>query len=170
MSSTDDSERYGERLYPCTIDERARDGYARPFAMFSKTPNPSDGLETVSYQRLANAVNRVCWWLDAGFPGREERDNAFAYFGPNDLRYIIFFFATWKTGRKVSQEASLWNSETFLMPCRSSSPLIGILSKSNYHSSKGSIAKALFRARPKIRLCNIYSMLYLTFAKSMHLL
>jgi acyl-coenzyme A synthetase/AMP-(fatty) acid ligase len=111
MGSTYNSETYGERLFPHTIDERARDGYTRPFAMFSKTPNPSDGFEIVSYQRLANAVNRVCWWLDAEFPGGEERENAFAYFGPNDLRYIIFFFATWKTGRKVSQEASLRDCE-----------------------------------------------------------
>jgi hypothetical protein len=102
MGSTTYSENYGERLFPQIVDERARDGYERPFAMFSKTPKPSEGFEIVNYKRLANAVNRVCWLLDAEFPGVEERENAFAYFGPNDLRYIIFFLATWKTGRKVS--------------------------------------------------------------------
>lgn len=102
MGSTDVSEKYGERLIPHIIDKRASDGYERPFAMFSKTLNPSEGFETVTYKRLANAINRVCWWLDAEFTGVEEREKAFAYFGPNDLRYIIFFFATWKTGRKVT--------------------------------------------------------------------
>lgn len=97
------SGKYGERLYPHIIDERARGGYPRPFAMFPKTPNPSDGFETVNYRRLANAVSRVAWWLDERFPCVQEKENAFAYFGPNDLRYVIFFFATMKTGRKVSQ-------------------------------------------------------------------
>jgi acyl-CoA synthetase (AMP-forming)/AMP-acid ligase II len=94
MTSTQpNSERYGERLYPQIIDDRARSGYSRTFALFPKSTNFSEGFESISYQRLANAVNRVCWWLDAKFPGVEERENPFAYFGPNDLRYIAFFFA-----------------------------------------------------------------------------
>jgi hypothetical protein len=102
MGSTTYSEKYGERLFPQIVDERAKGGYERPFAMVSKTPKPSEGVEIVNYNSPANAVNRVCWWLDAEFPRVEERENAFAYFGPNGLQYIIFFLATWKTGRKVS--------------------------------------------------------------------
>ncbi|KAE9365218.1 putative NRPS-like enzyme [Stipitochalara longipes BDJ] len=102
MTSTHpDSETYGERLYPQIIDKRARSEYSRSFAMFPKSTDPSDGFESVSYQRLANAVNRVCWWLEAKFPRVEDKENPFAYFGPNDLRYIVFFFAVWKTGRKI---------------------------------------------------------------------
>jgi acyl-CoA synthetase (AMP-forming)/AMP-acid ligase II len=106
MTLSQDSERYGERLLPHIIDDRARAGYSQPFALFSKSRDASKGFETVSYQRLANAVNRVGWWLDANLAGKEEKKNAFAYFGPNDLRYIILFFATMKTGRRVSLLAS----------------------------------------------------------------
>jgi hypothetical protein len=50
---------------------------------------------------LANAVNRASWWLEKTLTSEEEKENAFVYLGPNDLRYLILVLATMKTGRKV---------------------------------------------------------------------
>ena|SRR6187402_459940 len=102
MAPSHDIETYGKRLLPHIIDERGKAGYTRPYAMYPKSKDPSDGFKSISYARLANAVNRASWWLDAEMPDTEEKGRPFAYFGPNDLRYIIFLLATWKTGRKAS--------------------------------------------------------------------
>lgn len=96
-----ESEKYGERLLPNIVDQRARSGYDRPVAMFPKSHDVAAGFRTVSYVQLANAVNRACWWLEETMPSPEEKEGTFAYFGPNDLRYLIFLLATMKTSRKV---------------------------------------------------------------------
>jgi acyl-CoA synthetase (AMP-forming)/AMP-acid ligase II len=92
----------GKRLLPHIVDERARSGYVRPFALYPRSKVPGQGFREVSYAQLANAVNRAAWWLEAEIAREEEREKPVAYLGPNDLRYIIFVLATMKTGRKVS--------------------------------------------------------------------
>jgi hypothetical protein len=77
---------YGKRLLPHIVDERAKAGYERPYAMYpisepqSSTPShtintypldiprpstatsrdASNKFQSISYARLSNAVNRVC--------------------------------------------------------------------------------------------------------------
>lgn len=101
MDAPIESEKYGERLLPNIVDARAKSGYDRPVAMFPKSPDVAAGFRTITYFHLANAVNRACWWLEETMPGDEEKEATFAYFGPNDLRYLIFLLATMKTSRKV---------------------------------------------------------------------
>jgi acyl-coenzyme A synthetase/AMP-(fatty) acid ligase len=101
MAGTADITTYGKRLLPHIVDARAKSGYARPYALYPRTKDPADGFQEISYARLANAVNRAAWWLDQNLREAEEKENAFAYFGANDLRYVIFVLATMKTGRKV---------------------------------------------------------------------
>lgn len=91
-----------KRLLPHIVDERARTGYDRPFALYPRSKVPGNGFREVSYAQLANAVNRAAWWLEVAITRFEEKENPVAYLGPNDLRYIIFVLATMKTGRKVS--------------------------------------------------------------------
>ena len=93
-----DIETYGKRLLPHIVDVRAKAGYSQAFAMYPKSVNAAEGFRSISYVEIANAVNRVSWWLDAELGKRED---TFVYFGPNDLRYIIFVLATIKTSRKV---------------------------------------------------------------------
>ena len=108
MATTHDITNFGRRLLPHIVDERARSGYERPYALFPRSRDPSEGFQSISYACLANAVNRACWWLDAELSRDDEKEHPFAYLGPNDLRYIIFVIATMKTGRKVrSSEKSL---------------------------------------------------------------
>ncbi|CZS91474.1 related to nonribosomal peptide synthetase MxcG (component of the myxochelin iron transport regulon) [Rhynchosporium graminicola] len=101
MSTSNDTPRYGKRLLPQIIDERAKSGYSRPFAMYPKSTDSSAGFHSISYARVANAVNRLAWWLDSSMPDDEEKEVPFAYFGPNDLRFVIYLMAVMKTGRKV---------------------------------------------------------------------
>lgn len=101
MNTPDDIHNYGKRLLPYIVDERARVGYERPYAIYPISRDPMEGLRSVSYARLSNAVNRACWWLESVLSEEQKKDSAFAYLGPNDLRYAILVLASIKTGRKV---------------------------------------------------------------------
>jgi len=155
----------GDRLLPHIIDERARVGCSRPFAMFLKPRDPSEGFRNC--QLLANAVNRICWWLDANLAGKEEKESTFAYFGPNHLQYVIFFFTTMKVGRRVSPGASYL--ELCERSCRSSSLHNATLSSPIYLFLKGQTAEASSPAHPKTRSCSMCSMQCPISAKCMHL-
>jgi acyl-coenzyme A synthetase/AMP-(fatty) acid ligase len=102
MSNSHNIMSYGERLPPHIVDARAKSGYERPYAMYPRTKDPADGFQAINYARLANAVNRVAWWLEEHVNEPKKDNYAFAYFGPNDLRYIIFVLAAMKTERKAS--------------------------------------------------------------------
>ena len=102
MAASLDIESSGRRLFPHIVDKRARTGYERPFGLYPRTTDPSNGFRAVSYAQLANAVNRAAWWLDQALGEAGNEDCAFAYFGPTDLRYVVFVLAGMKTGRKVS--------------------------------------------------------------------
>ncbi|KAF8859904.1 acetyl-CoA synthetase-like protein [Acephala macrosclerotiorum] len=102
MNSSSENESLGRRSLVYIIDERARSEYERPVAMFPKTRGLSAGFREISYAQFANAINRVCWWLEETMPDLVEKEGSFAYFGPNDLRYLIFVLATMKTGRKAN--------------------------------------------------------------------
>lgn len=101
MVHTHDITTIGKRLVPQIVDARAQSGYARPFALVSRSSNPSDGFEEITYKRFANAVNRASWWIDSELSGLET-DQCFSYFGPNDLRYTILLYAAQKTGKRAS--------------------------------------------------------------------
>ncbi|KZF22836.1 NRPS-like enzyme [Xylona heveae TC161] len=91
---------YGRRLVPTIIDERARMGYAKPYASIPRSTDVSLGFRDVSYRELANAINRCAWWLEEKL-GRSDGFETLAYIGPTDLRYIILTVATIKTGYKA---------------------------------------------------------------------
>ena len=105
MSSEHDITTPGKRLLPYIVDERARAGYERPFALYPRSKVPGQGFREVTYVQLANAVNRASWWLEAQITKDEEKEYPVAYLGPNDLRYIILVLASMKTGRKVSSKS-----------------------------------------------------------------
>lgn len=106
MAPNHDITTFGKRLLPHIIDERARTGYERPFALYPKSKVTGQGFRAVTYGHLANAVNRAAWWLEAEITQDEEKNRPVAYLGPNDLRYFILVLATMKTGRKVCYKLS----------------------------------------------------------------
>lgn len=101
MALNPDVTTFGRRLLPHIIDERARVGYDRPYALYPRNKNPNNGFRSISYSQIANAINRAAWWLEGILGNEEEKENSFVYLGPNDLRYVILVVATMKTERKV---------------------------------------------------------------------
>ena len=97
--------KYGSRLILHLIDDIARDDPNRCFCLLSTLAAP-DGFRTVSYGELANAINRVAWWI--GENTQKDLDfQTLGYIGPSDLRYTILTIAAQKAGFKVISPAWL---------------------------------------------------------------
>ena len=100
---------YGSRLILHLIDDVAHESPDRCFCLLSGPDTIKDGFRTVTYGHLANAINRVAWWIGE----RIERDvvgvETLAYIGPIDLRYTIVTIAAQKAGFKVMGPLRLRN-------------------------------------------------------------
>lgn len=101
MASHPDVTTLGRRLVPHIIDERARIGYEKPYALYPRDRDPTKGFRNISYSQIANAINRASWWLQDILRNEEKKENSFVYLGPNDLRYVILAVAAMKADRKV---------------------------------------------------------------------
>ncbi|KAI1330923.1 male sterility protein-domain-containing protein [Xylariaceae sp. FL0255] len=93
---------YGRRLVPNIIDAVALNDPNRAFASIPRSENLEDGYTDISYQTVANAINRMCWWLSENL-GLADTSEVFSYgmIGPNDIRYPIFLVAAMKCGYKM---------------------------------------------------------------------
>ena len=100
----------GRRLIPTTIDDIAEHSPTKVFgAVPRKSPNIEEGFRDVTYAQLANAINKVAWWLVEEL-GRCDDFTTLALLAPQDFRYSIFCVAAVKAGYKVSfQLSSLWH-------------------------------------------------------------
>lgn len=81
----------------------------RPQALFAEYPiSPTscdDGFTKITYGKLANAINRIAWWLVENLgPGHDYE--TLAYIGPNDLTYPALILGAVKAGYKVSTTRS----------------------------------------------------------------
>lgn len=65
MGSVPPPPSYGQRLLPVEIDKIALDDPDRVLYYTPRNNQPSQGYEVVTTSRFANAVNRVCWWLES---------------------------------------------------------------------------------------------------------
>ena len=102
MNSTDGLD-YGRRLIPHLIDERANKDWKQPFTSLSRSADPIDGFDDITYRQFANAINHCAWWMQSVL-GKSHEYNTIAYTGPSDIRYGILTIAAIKTGFKVSQQ------------------------------------------------------------------
>lgn len=82
------------------------DGLAavKPHATYAYLPvSPTDyskGFYRVTYQKFANAINGLAWWLTTQF-GRSNSFEALTYIGPNDFLPNALILACAKAGYKV---------------------------------------------------------------------
>ncbi|KAG8533588.1 uncharacterized protein KY384_001328 [Bacidia gigantensis] len=90
---------YGSRLLPQVVDELAESNPSRVYAIYPFTSDLSKGFRHVTMGELAQAVNKVAFWLD-DTTGRSTTFETIAYMGPSDIRYTIFFLAAIKCGYK----------------------------------------------------------------------
>ncbi|ESZ91289.1 NRPS-like enzyme [Sclerotinia borealis F-4128] len=76
----------------------------KPQAIYAEFPVSStsydEGFRTVNYERLANAVNGLAWWLTAQI-GKSKLFDTLIYTGPNDFRQNAMILACVKTGYKL---------------------------------------------------------------------
>ena len=92
---------YGKRLLPSLIDEIAAGEPDKPWVSLPKTQSLEDGFRDLSYQCLANAINRLAWWLETTM-GKSQDHETLAYLGPPDVRYYVVCMVAAKVGYKVS--------------------------------------------------------------------
>lgn len=92
---------YSKKLLPVAIDEIASKEPGRPWASLPHDDwDLSQGFEDVSFEALANAINKVAHAIEGTF-GRSSTFETFAYLGVPDVRYYIVQMAAIKTGYKV---------------------------------------------------------------------
>ena len=86
---------------PAILDDRAASTPDRTYASIARADWRRDGYQDVSYRQIANAVQKMSWWLDEKLDTVDSIDSL-AYMGPNDLRYLFLIMAATKTNRRVS--------------------------------------------------------------------
>jgi len=83
------------------IDGTAKE---RPRALYAEIPRLSDsyegGYRPITYRALANAINGVAWFLKENL-GKREVNHTLAYFGPNDIGYVVMVLGAVKAGHRV---------------------------------------------------------------------
>ena len=72
---------YGRRLIPSLVDEYARTKPDYIFAQIPKGSDFADGLQDITIQTFARAVNEVAHRIDSTI-GRSTRFETIAYIGP----------------------------------------------------------------------------------------
>ena len=85
--------------FVCTkaVEHRAAKDPDRAWVLMPKTDNLQEGYFIVTYVQLANAVDKVSWWLDENLP---PQNKTLIYQGPNDVRWAFILFAAQKTRRE----------------------------------------------------------------------
>ncbi|KAF2262722.1 acetyl-CoA synthetase-like protein [Lojkania enalia] len=82
------------------------DGLAKvkPLGVYAYIPISPDGYDKgwtkLTYQKYANAVNGLAWWLTAQF-GKNSSFETLTYVGPNDFRHNALILACQKVGYKL---------------------------------------------------------------------
>lgn len=102
MDSLEENKPFGKRLLTKILDERAKQTPDRVFAELPRGQTLGDGFRNFTYAEMANAVNVMANWLSNELEqDPESRREPVPYIGPNDLRYILIFYAAQKIGRAM---------------------------------------------------------------------
>lgn len=90
MVASTKSTKFGERLIPDIVDDRARDHPQQEAFQVPRSADPSAGWRVVTWKEFANAVNHVAWRM-IEVNGEPEKNTfpTLAYIGPNDVRYVV---------------------------------------------------------------------------------
>ena len=94
-------ESIGRRFMAQASDHVAELDPNRRFCIIPKGPDCPDGFSDLTFERLAHAVNYMCWWIEETF-GSTSSPVTLAYLGAHDIRYLIMVMACNKTGYQAS--------------------------------------------------------------------
>lgn len=75
---------YGHRPIPTLVDEYARTDPDYVFALIPRTANFADGLQKITINDFARAIDEVAFRIDSGY-GRSDKFDTIAYIGPSRL-------------------------------------------------------------------------------------
>ena len=94
----------GSRLLSSRMDWFAQHIPTKSYASIPKDDSDcSRGYRDVSYGVFTSAIDEASRWLDSRLSSdlSDKTDHPFTYYGPIDLRWMIFVVAAIKTGRKI---------------------------------------------------------------------
>ncbi|KAI2629465.1 acetyl-CoA synthetase-like protein [Xylaria nigripes] len=90
------------RMMPVVIDEFARNEPHRAYASIPRRDEDlSLGYEDITYEVLANAINKLAWIIDSALGKPTTPFESMTYLGAHDLRYYMIQMAACKTGHAV---------------------------------------------------------------------
>lgn len=111
-----ESIRYGQRLLPQVLDDRATRNPQELYAIVAKSSDVRQGVLNISIGDVSRAVNYMSWWIDSTV-GKRTGSEVMAYMvfhirheefkllkwyqGPSDVRYVVLILAAIKTGFPV---------------------------------------------------------------------
>lgn len=78
----------GRRPVLSFLEELALSQPLKPVFQYPKTLDPADGFVTVTTEILANAVNRVAWWIEKSF-GKCDVFDTIGYVGPCKITLML---------------------------------------------------------------------------------
>lgn len=87
-------------IWSAIIEARASETPDRAFCEILEDGWRERGSRVITYAQFSRAVDRACWWFEEEF-GPSKNFDSFAYFGDNELRYIIAMVAAQKSQRTV---------------------------------------------------------------------
>jgi acyl-coenzyme A synthetase/AMP-(fatty) acid ligase len=101
MGSFSNTVAYGRRLLHTTADEQAETEPNKPWASLPYDDGDlSKGYQDITYHMLANAVNKMAWFIDSCL-GPARCFETVCYIGRSDIRYQIMSLAVAKVQYKV---------------------------------------------------------------------
>ncbi|KAK7706321.1 hypothetical protein SLS64_007661 [Diaporthe eres] len=132
---------YCKKLLPVAIDEIASKEPQRPWVSLPVDDwDLAQGFEDVTFEALANAINKVAHVIEAAF-GRSSTFETFAYLGVPDIRYHLVQMAAIKTGFKVLLSSPL-NSTNVHASLMQKTQCVALL------SANGALVNDILRAHP----------------------
>lgn len=141
MGRPDPPRDYCKKLLPVAIDEIATKEPRRPWASLPVDDwDLTQGFEDVTFEALANAINKVAHAVEAAF-GRSSTFETFAYLGVPDVRYHLVQMAAIKTGYKVLLSSPL-NSTNVHASLMQKTQCVALL------SANGALVDDILRAHP----------------------
>lgn len=97
QSSTTRNLPAGRRLLPQIVNDLAASDPNGTWLSVPSRSQSTDEFMDISYNQLANAVNRAAWWINTCAKTLPSH-HTLAYIGPTDSRYLILIIAAAKAG------------------------------------------------------------------------
>lgn len=97
----------GKRVMALVIDDLAHVDPNRKVCSMPESPGNPQVYVELSVKQLAHAINYMSWWILKEFGKGDSVNETLAYFGSNDVHYLVMVVACNKTGYKVCVQCQI---------------------------------------------------------------